>query len=90
MEVAEVKHERRGEERHGGGRGCGGDTKVKNERHGEERHGGDRGDDYIAGVLQYKCVSHSCITALVLMTETPVGDSWVRNSGLAGNETEVS
>ena len=55
MEVSEVvegttkvKNERRGEERHGGGRGCGGDTKVKNERRGEERHGGVRscgGDD---------------------------------------------
>ena len=41
-ETTKVKNERHGEERHGGGRGCGGDTKVKNERHGEERHGGGR------------------------------------------------
>ena len=41
--TAKVKIERRDEERHRGGRGCGGDRKVKNERRGEERHGGDRG-----------------------------------------------
>ena len=38
-----VKTERHGEERHGGGRGCGGYTKIKTERRSEERHGGDRG-----------------------------------------------
>ena len=41
--TTKVKTERRREERHGGGRGCGGDTKAKNERRSGERHGGDRG-----------------------------------------------